>query len=69
MSQLLNYKRVIVALDKDASKSSIKLSKAITHPNVTVRFLQKDIKEMDDLDLDSFCKALLRGREKENVYK
>lgn len=69
MSQLLNFKRVIVALDKDASKSSIKLSKAITHPNVTVRLLQKDIKEMDDLDLDSFCKTLLRGREEENVYE
>lgn len=54
MSYLLPYKRVIVALDKDASKGGIRLSKSITHPNVTVRLLQKDIKEMDGLDLEGF---------------
>lgn len=54
MSQLNSFSKIIIALDKDASKNSIKLSRRITHPSVTVRFLKEDLKNMNEDTLKQF---------------
>lgn len=51
MSQLKQFSKLIIALDKDASKTAIRLSTKITHPNITVRFLEEDLKAMEESEV------------------
>lgn len=50
---MLEYQEVVVALDADAKTKAIKIKNDLTyfHPNVKLRFLEEDIKEMATEDL------------------
>ena len=44
MTQLSKYKRHIICLDKDASKTALKLYEKFNFPNVTIKLLEEDLK-------------------------
>lgn len=58
--RMQNYKNVFMCLDKDATRTSAKYAKTagVNVPGLKVKFLEKDIKNMSDSELEEFSNAI-----------
>lgn len=58
--RMQGYKNVIICLDKDATRTAARYSKTagVNVPGLKVKFLNKDIKNMDDNELQEFVRDI-----------
>lgn len=52
MSQLRMYSSLIICLDKDASKTALRLCKKLSLPNLIVLFLDEDLKYLNKIQIE-----------------
>lgn len=59
--ELIKFEQIIICLDADAKNLAIKLKNPLTyyHPNVIIRFIKKDIKNMSNEELIKFRESLV----------